>query len=342
MIVEFIGRLHPLLVHMPIGIFILVFVVHFFLKDKFESHYLVMQVLLVLACISGILSALCGWLLLKTGGFAEADVNTHKWSGIVMVIFSICLLFAHKVQSNPTKSKLVFNILFLITMMMVLSSAYLGAQLTYGDGFLWGNTDEEKISSADLQVDKSSTNKPKDESDFLPEIKKADSLLIDQLIKKGFTIKPIYSGSGFLQVSAINTPRISDVELQGISSLSENILWLDLRDTKISDKGLSVIGGCKNMKKLDLHHTQITGVSAEVIGKLSSLEYLNLTGTLMDDAGLQTLNGLTKLKHLYCWNTAITKEAATNFESKHPGLKIQLGYPDSPIPVDLKQTEKSK
>jgi uncharacterized membrane protein len=336
MIVEFIGRLHPLLVHLPIGIFILAFVVNYFFKDKLESHYLVMQILIGIACVSGIFSALCGWLLLKTGGFAEADVNTHKWSGIVMVIFSICLLFAHKGHTNPAKSKLVFNILFILTMTTVFSSAFLGAQLTYGEGFLWGIVEEAKVSLSEEKTEMTSAKNQQGESDLLPEMKKADSLLIEQLVKKGFTIKPIYQGSGFLQVSAINKPTISDVEMQDISALAENIIWLDLRDTKISDKGLAVISGCKNIKKLDLHNTQITSASAGLLGKLISLEYLNITGTLLDDNGLQQLNGLMKLKHLYVWNTAITKEVAKLFESKHPGLIIQFEYPVLEIPVDSK------
>ena len=75
---QFIGRFHPLVVHLPIALLLLVPVMEVVGRDP-RFPYLRASALfvLVLAVLSGIVASILGWCLARSGGFSGPLVTQH-------------------------------------------------------------------------------------------------------------------------------------------------------------------------------------------------------------------------------------------------------------------------
>ena len=86
----FVGRLHPLVVHLPIG-FLLLAALFFYLsrKEKFEFLKNTLPITLGLTALSAIVSVTCGWLLAAGGGFDPDTLFWHRWLGVLFTMATI-------------------------------------------------------------------------------------------------------------------------------------------------------------------------------------------------------------------------------------------------------------
>jgi uncharacterized membrane protein len=88
---QFIGRFHPLVVHLPIALILLVPVMELVGRDqRFPYLRASAPFVLILALISGIFASLLGWCLGRTGGFSGPLVTQHMWSGACLI--TLCWL----------------------------------------------------------------------------------------------------------------------------------------------------------------------------------------------------------------------------------------------------------
>jgi uncharacterized membrane protein len=132
-ILEFFGRFHPLVVHLPIGILLLAFVFEWlsrkpqynFLQDATEQAYLY-------ATLSAIVSCVAGYLLSLSGGYDETTLNQHKWLGIGVAVASGALWLFKKI-SLPAVFK---RVTVVITAVGLALTGHLGGSLTHGDDYL--------------------------------------------------------------------------------------------------------------------------------------------------------------------------------------------------------------
>src|SRR5260370_514019 len=83
---QFIGRFHPLVVHLPIALILLVPVMELVGRDqRFPYLRASAPFVLVLALIGGIVASLLGWCLGRSGGFSGPLVTQHMWSGASLI-----------------------------------------------------------------------------------------------------------------------------------------------------------------------------------------------------------------------------------------------------------------
>src|SRR5690242_2868197 len=88
---EFIGRFHPLLVHLPIGILILsVFFIWLSAGRKSITNEAV-RISLGIGALFAILSCITGYLLSRSGDYDSKTVQWHQWMGISVAAMSIAL-----------------------------------------------------------------------------------------------------------------------------------------------------------------------------------------------------------------------------------------------------------
>jgi uncharacterized membrane protein len=130
-ITDFIGRFHPVLVHLPIGILLMAVVFHLLsYKKKFEVLQPALKISLLLGALGAIVSCISGFLLSQSGEYDEALVSTHQWFGIgLSVIGLLAYYFAVKnIQYNKWLMPLM-GLLIIIT-------GHLGGSLTHGEDFL--------------------------------------------------------------------------------------------------------------------------------------------------------------------------------------------------------------
>lgn len=132
---EFIGRFHPVLVHLPIGILLTGLLLQWLSRK--ESYHISPQVIkLVLFCgmLGAVISCITGSLLSLSGDYDESLVSWHMWMGFAVAICSMFLFMklARKELDNTYKA-LSVGLLLLITV-----TGHLGGTLTHGSGYLTG------------------------------------------------------------------------------------------------------------------------------------------------------------------------------------------------------------
>lgn len=138
-IVPFIGRFHPVLVHLPIGILIAAILLDVIsLKNRYESLRTAVQPLLFLGAVSAVFSCITGYMLSLEGGYPDDLLQTHQWMGIAVAVVSSALFLAHnrRLISHPKFSVIVSIVLFIgITI-----TGHLGGSLTHGEEYLTENS----------------------------------------------------------------------------------------------------------------------------------------------------------------------------------------------------------
>src|SRR5215831_16987984 len=78
--VQFIGRFHPLLVHFPIALFLLVPILEIVgRRARFAYLQLSVSFVLTLATLGATAAALLGWCLGRSGGYSGTLITQHMW-----------------------------------------------------------------------------------------------------------------------------------------------------------------------------------------------------------------------------------------------------------------------
>jgi hypothetical protein len=114
--------------------------------------------------------------------------------------------------------------------------------------------------------------------------------------------------------------------------VSEQLVWLNLANTGVTDAGLKTLTGFKNLRRLHLEKTGVGDEGLASLKNLGELQYLNLYGTKVSDKGLASLAGLKKLKNVYLWQTSVTDAGAADLAKAVPGIYINRGI-DPPAKV---------
>ncbi|MEZ6117901.1 MAG: hypothetical protein R3C28_15200 [Pirellulaceae bacterium] len=110
--------------------------------------------------------------------------------------------------------------------------------------------------------------------------------------------------------------RSTNVTDEGMSAVArwDQLRWLDLTDTAVTDKGLAGLDSATVLQQLTLERTDVTDRTAQRISRLTALRQLDLSSTKITDVGAASLSGLTHLESLWLTSTAITDEAADSLQ----------------------------
>ena len=129
---DFIGRFHPLLVHLPIGILLFTLLLQWLsTKEKWAALKTVIPLGYLFGAGSAIASCITGYLLGSAGEYDETVLNLHQWMGILTAFTAIAgYLFSRNAQSQQLKYT-AWAIVALISI-----TGHLGGTLTHGEGYL--------------------------------------------------------------------------------------------------------------------------------------------------------------------------------------------------------------
>ncbi len=148
-----IGRMHPLLLHLPIGLFVLAVILWLFKKNvEANSFQKIFILTLHVAAFTSLLTALMGFFLSREGGYDETILNRHKFLGVTSAMLSFILLIVYK--AVPEKKKL-FGIILFPTTILLLVGSHFGSNLTHGEGFVWQPLRGEKEMKQEIFTDSS-------------------------------------------------------------------------------------------------------------------------------------------------------------------------------------------
>ncbi|GAB2564235.1 c-type cytochrome domain-containing protein [Spirosoma areae] len=123
---------------------------------------------------------------------------------------------------------------------------------------------------------------------------------------QGIVITPVTADQAFLSIDMVNTPAFGDAQMNLLLPMREQIVWLDLSATRITDNALAQLGQFKNLTRLSIDNTRITDAGLAQLTKVPTLRHLNLYATQVTDRGLKSLEACKQLKTVYLWQTKVT------------------------------------
>lgn len=88
----------------------------------------------------------------------------------------------------------------------------------------------------------------------------------------------------------------------------QDLRFLDLRKTKISDEGVARLRNLTSLQSLNLFRTQLGDKGLARLRRLTKLETLLIGGTKVTDAGLVHLQPFTRLRKLSLFQTQVSDE----------------------------------
>ncbi|EAR00001.1 FN3 associated domain-containing protein [Maribacter sp. HTCC2170] len=139
-----IGHLHPLLVHLPIGILAIGFILELLYKKKpSETAKDIVLVVLLIGFISSLVSLGSGWLLGEDGSYDETLLFRHRWLAVAFTVFT-GLLYVLKKSTNHLAGKTYFPV-FIITLILLSITGHYGGSMTHGEDYLFADNKEEKV-----------------------------------------------------------------------------------------------------------------------------------------------------------------------------------------------------
>ena len=128
----FFGRFHPVLVHLPIGLIVLLGALESLaLFPRFKNANSSAGYILALAVPLAGLTAYCGWLLSRDGGYNPHLLEWHKWAGISTAVACALTGLLYALRLRRTYRVCLFS-----TLLLLVVASDFGGSLTHGSGYL--------------------------------------------------------------------------------------------------------------------------------------------------------------------------------------------------------------
>lgn len=162
-------------------------------------------------------------------------------------------------------------------------------------------------------------------NEFVPAtvVEPANNKVLESLKKLGMVALPIEPNSSFLLINFISIPTANDSLVNKLQPTVNQIAWLKLDGTKISNNTLQIIKEMSNLTRLSLNNTAISDL--KYLSDLKELRYLSLVGTQVTTENLGALSKLTHLQQLYLFNTHITRSDSAQIQAFLPKTNLDFG-----------------
>lgn len=130
---EFFGHLHPLLVHLPIGILLAALLLQWLSrKEKYKALQPAVSIALLVGALTALFSCITGYILSTVDDYDDTLVSYHMSAAIVLTVVSF-LLWVKEI--NP-KFEVPKNLLGIGLFVLIMITGHLGGSLTHGSDYL--------------------------------------------------------------------------------------------------------------------------------------------------------------------------------------------------------------
>jgi mono/diheme cytochrome c family protein/uncharacterized membrane protein len=143
--IQLIGRLHPLLVHLPIGMLVIGLFLFWQSKWRGVTTDRATPFIFLMASVTALLSCVSGYLLSTRNDEYGTLVINHRNAAILLTVLSGIFWWLLSRQIQP----LLQHILSLIVLALLIITGHQGGTLTHGESFLWR---DEKTAEAEIPV----------------------------------------------------------------------------------------------------------------------------------------------------------------------------------------------
>jgi hypothetical protein len=151
-VILFIGHFHPLIIHLPVTLILLLAPISIFLytrndKAAFENPF---TLLLYYITLITTLTAILGVLLATGENYNKESLFYHKWLGVSIAIFCHLMIY---IRNWSNQNKLTWNVLMTIGIVMIVATGHYGGTLTHGKDYLSFNKKTELNNKAVFSTD---------------------------------------------------------------------------------------------------------------------------------------------------------------------------------------------
>ncbi|WP_281613343.1 c-type cytochrome domain-containing protein [Flammeovirga sp. SubArs3] len=129
----FIGRFHPLFVHLPIGFIFFGIILEIVGKLKiFQPDHKSIELSYIVGAASAIISCLLGYLLAyDNNDYSYEAISFHQWFGIITTVLIIGMFFLRKYNIQK-----VYDFSLLVIVFTISITGHYGGNLTHGSTYL--------------------------------------------------------------------------------------------------------------------------------------------------------------------------------------------------------------
>lgn len=133
---QLIGRLHPVIVHLPIG-FILAGLLLLWVDRKKRAFVNVIPLLFFWGAIAGLVACITGYLQYLGEGYSFNNIKSHLWFGLIttLVVFALYLQLSENPRITSLR-KIPLRVLSILVLLLILYTGHLGGSITHGEDYL--------------------------------------------------------------------------------------------------------------------------------------------------------------------------------------------------------------
>ena len=133
---QLLGRLHPVVVHLPIGFIILGLLLQWYDRKK-KEYGKVISLIFLWGGYSAILACITGYLQYLGEGYAFDTVKWHLWLGIATALFSFLMWVKLKgTKAQDFLSKIPMVTLSVFFFVLISFTGHQGGNITHGEDYL--------------------------------------------------------------------------------------------------------------------------------------------------------------------------------------------------------------
>lgn len=135
--IEFLGRTHPMVLHLPIGFFAALCVIEV-VAHKSPSREGATRWLVRLTALSTLVAVGSGLLHAKGDDFSGERLELHRNLGIALGCVALIALGFHErlAAASASGSRTSYRVLLFVALCLLIPTGHYGAELTHGPGFL--------------------------------------------------------------------------------------------------------------------------------------------------------------------------------------------------------------
>ncbi|MEY3351506.1 MAG: hypothetical protein RIQ50_1617 [Bacteroidota bacterium] len=278
-LIEYVGRFHPLLVHLPIGILIFALVIDAveWKRPSFQSP-INTQLILWIGTFAALLSVGSGYVLAQSGDYPIEELNLHKRLGFLTCFF---FLIYSSFRNLIITKKSAHAFTTLIGMLLLILTGHKGGSLTHGSSYLY------ELVNVSTHQDNQTSIDPLDEN----ELKSFEKL--------GWVVSSVSQEDGRLRIVGFNLEGSIKDALKYIVNFPEHIEELKLSYSSVSDEDIETLTKLIRLKKVWLDNTAVSDSCIGFLMRLEGLTYINLSNTRITEKGLEKLKAGKKGVKIY-------------------------------------------
>lgn len=150
---QFLGRLHPLAVHFPVGLLVFAAFLELLTLKNFDGKLRPgIHMLITAGAISAGLSVVFGLLLAQDGDYGEELLSLHQWIGITSFVLGLGTWYLHGKAAKDIQLKNIrpYRLLLVLSAAGIAIAGHYGASLTHGKDYLsstfpWNGQSEREL-----------------------------------------------------------------------------------------------------------------------------------------------------------------------------------------------------